>query len=206
MAGRRRWGPALQYFDDSQKSVMSRLLAAIETITAQAPFRRMVTPGGFEMSVAMTNYGAARLGHRPLGLSLPGARPAKRRAVARDAASNFSRSPTKPRPRPASRDFVPDACLINRYEPGAKLSLHQDKDEAGHAPSHRVGLARPARHLPVRRPEAHRSGTTRGAGARRRRGLGRPVTPLPSRRPHLEKRRASADRSRRFNLTLRKAL
>jgi alkylated DNA repair protein (DNA oxidative demethylase) len=25
--------------------------------------------------------------------------------------------------------FGPDACLINRYEPGSRLSLHQDQDE-----------------------------------------------------------------------------
>ena len=27
------------------------------------------------------------------------------------------------------QQFTPDACLINRYETGAKLSLHQDKNE-----------------------------------------------------------------------------
>jgi len=39
--------------------VAAALLAAVDSIAAQAPFRRMVTPGGFEMSVAMTNCGAA---------------------------------------------------------------------------------------------------------------------------------------------------
>jgi alkylated DNA repair protein (DNA oxidative demethylase) len=42
-------------------------------------------------------------------------------------------------------DFVPDACLINRYEPGTKLSLHQDKDEADYAhPIVSVSLGLPA--------------------------------------------------------------
>ena len=71
-------------------------LAAIDAITAAAPFRHMVTPGGFEMSVAMTNCGAAgwvtdRSGYRYERTT------AKRRAVAGDA-GGFPRSPTRPPP------------------------------------------------------------------------------------------------------------
>ena len=82
------------------------LLAAIEAITAHAPFRHMVTPGGFEMSVAMTNCGAAgwvtdRTGYRyqahdpQSGVRGPRCR------------RGFSRWPTKPRPRPGSRPSFP---------------------------------------------------------------------------------------------------
>ena len=41
--------------------------------------------------------------------------------------------------------FAPDACLLNRYEPGARLSLHQDKDENDFdAPIVSVSLGLPA--------------------------------------------------------------
>ena len=104
------------------------ILAVIEEVVAGAPFRRMTTPGGFEMSVAMTNCGAAgwitdRRGYRydpidPLsGAAWPPMPPLFRRlAGAAAAEAGF----------PA---FVPDACLVNCYEPGARLSLHQDRDE-----------------------------------------------------------------------------
>jgi DNA oxidative demethylase len=103
------------------------LLAAVEAISAATPFRQMVTPGG-RMSVAMTNCGSAgwvadQRGYRytaedPLtGRPWP-PMPEGFAALAREAASTagFER-------------FSPDGCLINRYEPGSRLSLHQDRDE-----------------------------------------------------------------------------
>jgi alkylated DNA repair protein (DNA oxidative demethylase) len=120
------------------------LLAAIEGIAAEAPFRRMITPGGFEMSVAMTNSGTAgwvtdRKGYRyarhdpDSGKPWPSL-PAEFLELAEAAATEAGF--------PA---FVPDACLVNRYEPGARLSLHQDRDEAdyGH-PIVSVSLGLPA--------------------------------------------------------------
>jgi alkylated DNA repair protein (DNA oxidative demethylase) len=106
----------------------SEILAALRTITTQAPFRHMITPGGFAMSVAMTNCGTAgwvtdRNGYRydrcdpESGLPWP-ALPQSFRAIATAAAAEAGYA-----------GFVPDACLINRYEPGARMSLHQDKDE-----------------------------------------------------------------------------
>src|SRR6478752_6189315 len=99
------------------------LLSALADITEQAPFRHMVTPGGFVMSVAMTNCGAAgwvtdRTGYRY------------------DRNDPETGRPWPPMPdcflelaitaaaRAGYPDFRPDACLINRYEPGARLSLH----------------------------------------------------------------------------------
>jgi DNA oxidative demethylase len=120
------------------------LLAAVQEVAAAAPFRHMVTPGGYRMSVAMTNCGAAgwitdRAGYRydpidPLsGRAWPGMpRAFSRLAAGAAAAAGFS-------------GFVPDACLINRYEPGARLSLHQDKDERdGTQPIVSVSLGLPA--------------------------------------------------------------
>jgi DNA oxidative demethylase len=120
------------------------LLAAIDRIAAQAPFRRMVTPGGFQMSVAMTNCGSVgwvtdRTGYRydpsdpQSGAPWP-AMPDVFLKLARDAAEDAGFAA-----------FVPDACLINCYEPGARLSLHQDKDERDYAhPVVSVSLGLPA--------------------------------------------------------------
>lgn len=104
------------------------LLGALDEVTALAPFRHMITPGGFTMSVAMTNCGrlgwtSDRHGYRytetdpQTGCAWPGM-PEIFREVAHEAASAAG-----------FPDFMPDACLINRYVPGARLTLHQDKNE-----------------------------------------------------------------------------
>jgi alkylated DNA repair protein (DNA oxidative demethylase) len=122
----------------------AKLLAAIDGIAAQSPFRHMVTPGGYKMSVAMTNCGTTgwvtdRTGYRydahdpDSGAPWP-AMPAAFLALAGDAAEEAGFA-----------GFVPDACLVNCYEPGTRLSLHQDKDERdyGH-PVVSVSLGLPA--------------------------------------------------------------
>jgi alkylated DNA repair protein (DNA oxidative demethylase) len=120
------------------------LIAALREITAQAPFRHMFTPGGHQMSVAMTNCGNAgwvtdRSGYRydgadpESGKSWP-AMPESFRELAQRAAEQGGFA-----------GFAPDACLINRYEPGARMSLHQDKDEEDFgAPIVSVSLGLPA--------------------------------------------------------------
>ena len=120
------------------------LLQAIEDVVAAAPLRHMITPGGYRMSVAMTNCGAAgwvtdRSGYRydardPLtGKPWP-AMPGIFSDLARRAASAGGFG-----------DFEPDACLINRYDPGARLTLHQDKNERDYtAPIVSVSLGLPA--------------------------------------------------------------
>jgi DNA oxidative demethylase len=104
------------------------LLGAVESVIESAPFRHMVTPGGFPMSVAMTNCGAwgwvtDRRGYRYTDTDpATGVRwPVMPRAFARLAARAAEVA--------GFGEFAPDACLINRYEPGARLTLHQDKDE-----------------------------------------------------------------------------
>lgn len=104
------------------------IFAAVGQVVAAAPFRHMQTPGGFRMSVAMSNCG-------PLGWVTD---EAGYRYAAKDPDSG---QPWPPLPAlflglaaeaaaaAGFADFVPDACLINRYEPGARMSLHQDKDE-----------------------------------------------------------------------------
>ena len=120
------------------------LLGAIEVISAQSPFRRMVTPGGHQMSVAMTNCGslgwvADRTGYRydaidpQSGKPWPEMPPLFRELAGRAAVqAGFA-------------GFRPEACLVNRYEVGARLSLHQDRDEKNYdEPIVSVSLGLPA--------------------------------------------------------------
>jgi DNA oxidative demethylase len=120
------------------------ILIAIQAITAVSPFRHMVTPGGFVMSVAMTNCGAAgwvtdRSGYRYDALDPESGKPwPAMPASFLDLAVAAAKEAGYP-------NFVPDACLINRYEPGARLSLHQDKNERNFAnPIVSVSLGLPA--------------------------------------------------------------
>lgn len=105
------------------------LLRAVEQVAVAAPFRHMVTPGGFRMSAAMTNCGSAgwvtdRRGYRYAPEDPESGRPWPAIPPAfLDLAAGAAAEAGYP-------GFVPDACLVNRYKPGAKLSLHQDRDEA----------------------------------------------------------------------------
>lgn len=104
----------------------ANLLADIERIAGSAPFRHMVTPGGQTMSAAMTNAGFGwvtdRKGYRysredPVtGAPWPDLPPSWR-----DLAGAAAHQ--------AGFAFTPDGCLINRYQPGARMGLHQDRDE-----------------------------------------------------------------------------
>jgi alkylated DNA repair protein (DNA oxidative demethylase) len=106
----------------------SELLEALAAVIAAAPLRHMLTPGGLAMSVAMSNCGelgwiSDRAGYRyaprdPLSGQPWPALPALFTALATSAAADAG-----------FPGFVPDACLVNEYRPGARLSLHQDRDE-----------------------------------------------------------------------------
>lgn len=127
--------------------VEAPLLAALDAVEAEAPFRRMVTPGGFTMSVAMTNCGAAgwvtdRRGYRYDAVDPESRRPWPAMPAAFDALARRAAEAA------GFGGFAPDACLINRYEPGARLSLHQDKNERDFgAPIVSVSLGLPATFL-----------------------------------------------------------
>lgn len=126
---------------------LERLLPALEAVLAAAPFRQMVTPGGFTMSVALSSCGTwgwntDRSGYRysredpQTGLPWP---PMPEVFFQLAQAAAFAAGFT---------DFVPDSCLINHYVPGAKMSLHQDKDEKSYAaPIVSVSLGLPAMFL-----------------------------------------------------------
>ncbi len=129
------------------RPIEAPLIEAVTAIIARAPFRHLITPGGHRMSVAMTNCGRVgwvsdRTGYRydtidpDSGLAWPSMPEAFADLALRAAA------------KAAFADFRPDACLINRYEPRAKLSLHQDKEELDfNAPIVSVSLGLPATFL-----------------------------------------------------------
>ena len=126
---------------------LERLLPTLEAVLMAAPFRQMVTPGGFTMSVALSSCGqfgwtTDRSGYRSTRHDPQTGRPWPmmpevflQLAQAAALAAGFT-------------DFAPDSCLINRYVPGAKMSLHQDKDEHSYAaPIVSVSLGLPAMFL-----------------------------------------------------------
>lgn len=141
------------------------LLAAVQAVTTQAPWRHLITPGGFRMSVAMTSCGS-------LGWV------SDRRGYRYDPVDPDSGRPWPPMPavflgladaaatQAGFDGFEPDACLINRYEPGARLSLHQDRDERdAHSPIVSVSLGLPAIFLfggPVRSDPTRRIALVHG--------------------------------------------
>jgi alkylated DNA repair protein (DNA oxidative demethylase) len=122
----------------------AELERAVAAVAAAAPFRHMKTPGGFTMSVAMTNCGrlgwvSSERGYRydeqdpESGTPWP-AMPSAMLELARGAAAAAG-----------FEGFEPDACLVNRYEPGARLTPHQDRDERDFAqPIVSVSLGVPA--------------------------------------------------------------
>jgi len=181
------------------------VLAALREVTEAAPFRHMVTPGGFEMSVAMTNCGAAGWVTDRTGYRYDRCDPESRRpwpcmpdaflclATGAAAAAGYP-------------DFAPDACLINRYQPGARLSLHQDRNERDFAaPIVSVSLGLPGvfqfgglkRNDPVHRIPLHHDDVVVWGGPSRLRYHG--ILPLKDgEHPRLG--------HARVNLTFRKAL
>ena len=181
------------------------ILAALCEIAETAPFRHMVTPGGFAMSVAMTNCGAAgwvtdRTGYRYDPRDPDSERPWP---CMPDAFLTLARGAAAAA---GYADFAPHACLINRYQPGARLSLHQDRNERDFAaPIVSVSLGLPGvfqfgglkRNDPVRRIALHHGDVVVWGGPSRLRFHG--ILPLQDgAHPRLGRMRV--------NLTFRKAL
>ena len=104
------------------------ILADLNLILSQSPLRHMVTPGGFSMSVAMTNCGdlgwvSDKKGYRYNALDPSTGGPWQAMPV------SFMQLATQAAAVAGYINFVPDACLINQYQPAARMGLHQDKDE-----------------------------------------------------------------------------
>lgn len=187
-----------------QFAAVPGLVAEVMAVAAEAPFRRMTTPGGRVIGVEMTSCGAQgwisdRGGYRyvaqdPLtGRPWP-AIPAGWLELAGRAAA-LAGFP----------GFVPDSCLINRYAPGVRMGLHQDRDEADlGAPIVSVSLGLgaefqfggPRRSDPVRRHRLEHGDVVVWGGPARLAWHGVPKV-LPGQHPQTG--------ATRLNLTFRKA-
>ena len=161
---------------------LGRDIAIIDAVNAiaapeHAPFRHMVTPSGHTMSVAMTNCGplgwvSDRAGYRYAAID-----PLTDRAWP-PMPEVFERLAVTAAQRAGFEGFEPDACLVNRYEPGARLTLHQDRNETDFgAPIVSVSLGLPAlflfggdtrRERPLRVPLRHGDVVVWGGPARLR--------------------------------------
>jgi alkylated DNA repair protein (DNA oxidative demethylase) len=121
-------GPGATLLRGFAVPVSAALAVDLQRVIARAPFRHMVTPGGLSMSVAMTNCGSygwvsERTGYRYDPIDPESGNPWP------PMPESFLRLAGEAARAAGFRGFAPDACLINRYQAGAKLSLHQDKDE-----------------------------------------------------------------------------
>jgi len=113
-------------------------------VLAGAPLRHMVTPGGFRMSVAMSNCGALGWVSDASGYRYDGIDPGSGRPWPAMPAV-FAELAARAAAEAGFQGFEPDACLVNRYRPGTRLSLHQDRDERDYgAPIVSVSLGIPA--------------------------------------------------------------
>ena len=123
---------------------LERVLPELRAVLVQSPFRHMVTPGGYTMSAALSSCGALGWTTSPQGYRYSSLDPERQQpwpsmpVVLRELAINAASA--------AGFDgFAPDACLINRYVPGARMSLHQDKNERDYsAPVVSLSLGLPA--------------------------------------------------------------
>ena len=129
------------------RPIQHDLLNAVSSVTEKSPFRRMFTPGGHQMSVAMTNCGSLgwvsdRSGYRYDAIDPNSGQPwPEMPPIFRELAGEAAAQAGFP-------GFRPEACLVNRYEPGTRLSLHQDRDEKNYdAPIVSVSLGLPATFL-----------------------------------------------------------
>lgn len=121
----------LRHFVQQHKNTLhneAQLLADLNSVLKKSPLRNMTTPGGFIMSVAMTNCGALGWvsdikGYRYTALDPTTGLPWQSMPTSFMALASAAAAQT------GYADFVPDACLINQYQPAARMSLHQDKDE-----------------------------------------------------------------------------
>lgn len=128
ITGAEQVGPGSWLLHGAALAAATALYDEVQRLTALAPFRQMQTPGGYRMSVAMSNCGSLgwvtdRSGYRYAATDPDSGQPwpplpALFLEIAGAAAE-----------RAGYPGFVPDACLINRYVPGARMALHQDKDE-----------------------------------------------------------------------------
>lgn len=182
---------------------LSALMPALRDVVRAAPFRHLRTPGGRRMSVAMSNCGRLGWVSDARGYRYDTHDPARGDRWP-EMPQTFARLAAGAAEAAGFPDFRPDACLINLYRPGTRLTLHQDRDELDlRAPIVSVSLGMSATFLfggdargePAARVALHHGDVAVWGGVDRLRYHG--VLPLPD-APHPQLG------ARRINLTFRK--
>jgi len=142
--GREAIGPQSFVLRSFAQPYADALMQGVDDVTAQSPFRHMDTPGGYTMSVALTNCGQLAWTTHARGYRYSRIDPMTG-APWPDLPDAFLRLAQAAAAEAGFPGFAPDACLVNRYEPGSRLSLHQDKNERDYdAPIVSVSLGMPA--------------------------------------------------------------
>lgn len=170
-------GPGAVVLRGFAAPVDGALCKAVADVIAAAPWRHMTTPGGFRMSVAMSNCGTLGWVSDERGYRYDRLDPA-RGAPWPPMPACFMQLATDAAAAAGFAEFIPDACLVNRYEPGSRLTLHQDRNERDFTqPIVSVSLGLPATFLfagtrraerTVRVPLAHGDVVVWGGPARLR--------------------------------------
>jgi len=104
------------------------LMTLIESLQSVSNFRHMSVPGGKRMSVAMTNCGDVGWVSDKSGYRYDTIDPQTGNRWP-DMPAAFAKLATQASELAGFGPFEPDCCLINRYQPGTRLSLHKDSDE-----------------------------------------------------------------------------
>lgn len=121
-------GPGVAMLRGFAAHMERELLKVIAHIAAIAPFRHLITPGGYRMSVAMTNCGEFGWVSDASGYRYTHVDPLSERNWP-TMPGLFARLAAEAAAHAGYPNFRPDACLVNRYEPESRLSLHRDHDE-----------------------------------------------------------------------------
>jgi len=183
---------------------LPELMPALREVVRAAPLRHLRTPGGRRMSVAMTNCGPIGWVSDARGYRYDAIDPARGEPWPQMPPA-FALLASEAAEAAGFPDFRPDACLVNLYRPGTRLTLHQDRDELDlRAPIVSVSLGMSATFLfggnergaSVVRVALHHGDVVAWGGVDRLRYHG--VLPLPD-APHPQLG------ARRINLTFRKA-
>lgn len=128
-------------------NIAADLIQEIDAITSQAPLRQMQTPNGYTMSVRTTSYGSLGWVSDARGYRYEHHDPATGQSWP-PIPKTFLELAHSAAKEAGFDEFIPDSCLINSYQAGSKLSLHQDKNEHDFsAPIVSVSLGLPATFL-----------------------------------------------------------
>jgi DNA oxidative demethylase len=120
--------PNLTYLAGFALPHQAQLLKDLQVVLQMAPLRQMMTPMGHLMSVRTTSCGQLGWVSDKMGYRYATHDPITHQPWPTMAVSFFDLAQSAAA-LAGFHDFCPDACLINQYDIGTKMGLHQDKNE-----------------------------------------------------------------------------